>query len=91
MILIPQVQRILLESRLRCYLRRLRDDATDPNMSAKEGLALVRDPAVRVREIRRELEAAKWEPEGIGLACIRGRTCSSGLLRDVATLVTLLL
>jgi hypothetical protein len=49
----------LLESRLRYHLRCLREDATDPTMSAVERLALVRDRARRIREIRQDLKTAK--------------------------------
>jgi hypothetical protein len=49
----------LLESRLSYHLRCLREDATDPTMSNLERLAVVRDRARRLREIRRELEAVK--------------------------------
>ncbi len=48
----------LLDARLRYHLRCLREDATDPEISPVERLALVRDRAERIREIRRELEAA---------------------------------
>ena len=51
--------RTLLESRLRYHLRCLREDATDPTMSAVERLALVRDRARRIREIRQDLKTAK--------------------------------
>jgi hypothetical protein len=51
--------RILLESRLRYHHRCLREDATDPEMTSLERLALVRDRVRRLREIRRELEATK--------------------------------
>ena len=51
--------RILLESRLAYHHRCLREDATDPAMSALERLALVRDRAARIREIERELHTAK--------------------------------
>jgi hypothetical protein len=49
----------LLASRLAYHLRCLREDATEPAMSALERLALVRDRVERIREIRGELEAAK--------------------------------
>ena len=49
----------LLESRLAYHLRCLREDAMDPEMSTPERLALVRNRAARIREIRRELEAVK--------------------------------
>jgi hypothetical protein len=51
--------RTLVESRLAYHLRCLREDATDPTMSAVERLALVRDRARRIREIRQDLETAK--------------------------------
>lgn len=37
----------------------LREDATDPERSSLERLAMVRNRARRIREIRREPEAAK--------------------------------
>jgi hypothetical protein len=55
----PQAQRIVLESSLRYHLRCLREDATNPDLPALERLALVRDQARRIREIRQALEAAK--------------------------------
>ena len=51
--------RILLESRLRYHLCCLREDATDPELTSLERLALVRDRAARIREIRWELEGVK--------------------------------
>jgi hypothetical protein len=45
------------ESSLIYHLRCLREDATDPDLTSLERLALVRDRVARVREIRRELEA----------------------------------
>jgi hypothetical protein len=51
--------RILLESRLAYHLRCLREDATNPDLTAVERLTLVRGRAVRMREIERELEAMK--------------------------------
>lgn len=51
--------RAVLKARLTYHLACLREDATDPAMSALERLTLVRDRAARLREIRRELEAAK--------------------------------
>lgn len=50
---------MLLESRLAYHLRCLQEDATDPTMTNLERLALVWDRTARIREIRRELEAAK--------------------------------
>jgi hypothetical protein len=50
-----QKERALLESRLAYHLRCLREDATDPAMTTVERLALVRDRARRIREIRQEL------------------------------------
>jgi hypothetical protein len=41
---------VFLESRLRYHLRCLREDATDPELTALEQLALVRDRAARIRE-----------------------------------------
>jgi hypothetical protein len=52
-----------LESRLAYHLRCLREDATDPDISPIERLALVRDRAARIREIRRELKDAKASDE----------------------------
>ncbi len=49
----------LLESRLAYHLRCLREDSTDSALSALERLALVRDRAACIREIRRKLEIAK--------------------------------
>ncbi len=46
----------LLASRLAYHLRCLREDATDPEISTLERLGLVRERAVRIREIRRDLE-----------------------------------
>jgi|GEM_PF-1306061 hypothetical protein len=48
-----------LESRLAYRLRCLREDATDPELTSLERLALVRDRAARIREIRWELEGVK--------------------------------
>lgn len=55
--------RFLLESRLRYHLRCLREDATDPTMTALERLALVQDRAVRIRGIRQALTTS-YENEG---------------------------
>ncbi len=44
------------ESRLAYHLACLRQDATDPERSTLERLALVRDRGRRIREIRNELE-----------------------------------
>ena len=52
-------KRTLLESRLAYHLRCLREDATDPALSALERLALVRDRAARIREIGQRLKAGK--------------------------------
>lgn len=49
--------RVLLVSRLAYHLACLREDATDPARSSLERLALVRDRAGRIREIRNEMEA----------------------------------
>lgn len=46
----------LLASRLRYHLRCLREDATDPQMSSLERLALVWDCVRRIRGIRETLE-----------------------------------
>jgi len=51
-----QESRVLLESRLAYHLRCLREDATDPELTDLERLALVRDRARRIREIRQTLE-----------------------------------
>ncbi len=48
--------RALLESRLAYYRRCLREDATDPEMSSFERLALVKDRVARMREITQTLE-----------------------------------
>ncbi len=48
--------RTLVEPRLAYHLRCLCEDATDPEMSSLERLALVRDRAVRMRVIEQELE-----------------------------------
>ncbi len=47
----------LLASRLRYHYRCLREDATDPDLTSLERLALVQDRAKRIREIQRELDA----------------------------------
>ena len=52
-----QDNRALLESRLRYHLRCLREDATDPDLSSLERLALVWDRARCIRDIRRNLAA----------------------------------
>ncbi len=52
----PQVQRLLLESRLRYHHRCLQEDATNPDLTASERLMLVRDRVPRMQEIERELE-----------------------------------
>lgn len=49
----------LLESRLGYHLRCLREDATDPELKSFERLALVRERAARIREIRQRLKAVK--------------------------------
>lgn len=54
-----QKERALLESRLAYHLRCVREDATDPATTTLERLALVRDRVRWIREIRRELVAAK--------------------------------
>jgi hypothetical protein len=53
----------ILESRLRYYLRCLREDATDPSLTALERLALVRGRAARMREIERELDAMRKQAQ----------------------------
>ncbi|MGD0265650.1 MAG: hypothetical protein ABSD47_11970 [Candidatus Methylomirabilota bacterium] len=55
----PQEGRAHFEPRLAYHLRCLREDATNPDLTALERLTLVRDRAGRIREIRRELNAAK--------------------------------
>ncbi len=55
----PQAQRRLLKSRLAYHHRCLREDATDPDLTSVERLALVLDRAKWVREIQRELDAVK--------------------------------
>ncbi|MFI5342399.1 MAG: hypothetical protein ACHQ7N_21515 [Candidatus Methylomirabilales bacterium] len=52
-------RRALLSSRLAYHHRCLPEDATDPDLTALERLALVRERARRMREIRNELECAK--------------------------------
>ena len=49
--------RILLESRLRYHHRCLWEDATDPELTSLERLALIRDRARRMGEIRGTLRA----------------------------------
>lgn len=53
--------RAALESRLGYHLRCLREDATNPDMTTLELLALVRDRARRIREIRLALENSGGE------------------------------
>jgi len=48
--------RVPLELQLAYHLRCLREDATDPVLSSVDRLALVRERAMRIREIRRDLE-----------------------------------
>ena len=48
----------LLASRLAYHLRCLHKEATDPDVSSVERLAVVRDRVARIREIRRELAHA---------------------------------
>jgi hypothetical protein len=48
-----------LESRLSYHLRCLREDATDPELTGLERLALVRDRARWIREIRQEMDLVK--------------------------------
>ena len=57
--LAPSGQDQLLQSRLAYHLRCLREDATDLELARAERLALVRERAVRIREIRQELDQAK--------------------------------
>ena len=70
-----QEGRVLLESRLRYHYRCLREDATNPEVTCVERLALVRDRAERIREIRQELEAEQKKREK------RGRTPGCGRVR----------
>jgi hypothetical protein len=46
----------LLASRLAYHLRCMAEDATDPELSSRQRLALVQDRVKRIREIRRDLE-----------------------------------
>ncbi len=46
-----------LETRLSNHLRCMAEDATDPELSSTERLALVRDRATQIREIRADLKA----------------------------------
>jgi hypothetical protein len=48
-------RRGLPQSRLAYHLRCLREDATDPDTTSVERLALVRDRVGRIHEIREEL------------------------------------
>jgi hypothetical protein len=50
-----------LKSRLTYHLRCLREDATDPGTTTVERLALVRERAARIREVRQKLDSAKEE------------------------------
>ncbi len=59
----------VLRSRLAYHLRCLEEDATDPELSQLERLALVRDRARRIREVQVELE----ERVRMQQACSRGR------------------
>ncbi len=52
----PNEDRTRPESCLASHLRCLREDATDPEMSSFERLALVRDRVARIREITQTLE-----------------------------------
>ncbi len=61
-----QEEPTLLESRLACHLAYLREDATDPELSSLERLALVRDRGVRAREIRVALESRKQHGRRVG-------------------------
>lgn len=49
----------MLQGRLAYHLRLLREDASDPALTSLERLALIRDRAKRIREIRRELFTTK--------------------------------
>ncbi len=51
--------RALIEDRLAYHLRCLRADATDPEQSTLERLALIRDRARRIQEIRQTLETPR--------------------------------
>jgi hypothetical protein len=48
-------KRTLLESRFAYHLRFLREDATNPDVTALERLTLVRERAARIRGIRQAL------------------------------------
>ena len=49
----------MAESRLTYHLHCLAEDATEPELSSLERLALVRERVARIREIRQELNQAK--------------------------------
>lgn len=55
--------RILPASRLAYHLHCLREDATDPEMTAFARLTLVRDRVERMREIEQELAARKEQSQ----------------------------
>lgn len=57
-----QEERTLLESRLASHLRCLEEDHTDPEMSPRKQLALVRDRTPRLREIRQTLDNRQRPP-----------------------------
>jgi len=58
----PDQDASLRESRLAYHLRCLAEDATDPEVSSVERLALVRERVRRIREIRQELDQARGCP-----------------------------
>ena len=53
---------IALESRLAYHLSCRREEATDQDLSGMERLALVRDRAERIREIRQALDTLRRHP-----------------------------
>jgi hypothetical protein len=56
---LPETDRAYRESHLAYHLCCLHEDATDPEIGTLERLALVRDRARRIREIRRDLDKTK--------------------------------
>jgi hypothetical protein len=74
-------RRALLASRLAYHLRCLHEDTTDPEMSPLERLALVRDRAGRIREIRRELKDTKATDVRLADGKSPGREVSGSFLR----------
>lgn len=79
-----QAGRTLLASRLVYHRRCLREDATNPDLTALERLALVRERAARIPEIRRELEST-GVTDSIGQDSVgTNRQPSSNPIRDQA-------